>query len=202
MKVGVLALQGGFAAHQGHLEQLGIEHCQVRKPEQLVGLSGLIIPGGESSTLLKLMAPFDWLSALRAFAAEGKVIFGTCAGMILLAEKVLPSQASLGLIDIDVERNAYGRQNESFIADSDELSACLEGTKTELVFIRAPKIVRCGKEVQVLVTYQCQPVMVQQGNIIAASFHPELSKDVSLHRYIAQCCLQTKGLPHEGVCLS
>lgn len=202
MKIGVLALQGSYAAHQGHLEQLGIDHCQVRKPDQLAGLSGLIIPGGESSTLLKLMAPFDWLSALRAFAAEGNVIFGTCAGMIMLASQVLPSQASLALIDIDVERNAYGRQAESFIADSDELPACLDGTKAELVFIRAPKIVRCGAEVRVLVNYQGQPVMVQQGNIIAASFHPELSADVSLHRYIAQYCRQKEGQALGGSCLS
>ncbi|MDF1654283.1 MAG: pyridoxal 5'-phosphate synthase glutaminase subunit PdxT [Coxiellaceae bacterium] len=184
----MLALQGGFAAHQAHLERLGVKHCQVRKPEQLAELDGLIIPGGESSTLLKLMAPFDWLQAIRDFAAQGKTILGTCAGMILLAKKVLPSQMSLGLIDIEVERNAYGRQLNSFIENLSVVDAALDVDQVEAVFIRAPKIKSLSEKVQVLIRHQQQPVMVRQGNILVASFHPELSQDVAIHRYFVSNC--------------
>ncbi len=202
MKIGVLALQGGFAAHQAHLQQLNVAHCQVRKPEQLMGCDGLIIPGGESSTLLKLMAPFDWVAALQAFAASGKPIFGTCAGMILLAKAVQPQQASLSLIDIAVERNAYGRQLNSFIENISVNSEWFGVDHLEAVFIRAPKILTTGDDVKVLITHQQQPVMVQQGHILVASFHPELSDDLTVHRYFIRCCENTRNVDYGHLCLS
>lgn len=187
MMVGVLALQGGYAAHQSHLQQLGIRTCLIKKPQQLQGLSGLIIPGGESGVLLKLMAPFNWLPAIQQFVQQGGAVFGTCAGMILLAAQVSPEQASLGLIDIDVERNAYGRQCDSFIANTDDVDQAI-APSLELVFIRAPRITRSGSDVSTLVALNGKAVMVQQGRCLAASFHPELSQDLSLHRYFVSLC--------------
>ncbi|MDF1795059.1 MAG: pyridoxal 5'-phosphate synthase glutaminase subunit PdxT [Coxiellaceae bacterium] len=200
--IGVLALQGGFAAHQAHLESLGVNHCQVRKPEHLHQCEGLIIPGGESSALLKLMAPLNWLQAIAEFAAQGKMIFGTCAGLILLAKTVSPPQVSLGLIDIDVERNAYGRQLNSFIQNLSEIDAVLAINQFEAVFIRAPKIKALGDKVQVLIRHQQQPVLVQQENIIVASFHPELSQDVAIHRYFVSCCQLLRSQSDENLCVS
>ncbi|MDF1761535.1 MAG: pyridoxal 5'-phosphate synthase glutaminase subunit PdxT [Coxiellaceae bacterium] len=200
--IGVLALQGGFAAHQAHLERLGVKHCQVRKPAQLSDLDGLIIPGGESSALLKLMQPFDWLQAIRDFSAQGKMIFGTCAGMILLAKKVVPAQASLGLIDIEVERNAYGRQRNSFIQTLTIADPAVGVDQFEAVFIRAPKIKNIGSNVRVVVAHQQQPVMVQQKNILVASFHPELSQDVAMHRYFVSCSQLSRSQLNEYLCVS
>ncbi len=189
MTVGVLALQGGFAAHQNQLNKLNVKNRLVKKPEELQGLSGLIIPGGESSTLLKLMAPFNWLSALRQFSQQGGAIFGTCAGMILLANEVSPDQDSLGLIDMSVVRNAYGRQQESFITTTNDVDVSMTAP-LELVFIRAPKITRCGPDVDVLVSLADQPVMVRQGNAFAASFHPELSDSPLVHQIFVRHCQQ------------
>jgi 5'-phosphate synthase pdxT subunit len=187
MHVGVLALQGGFAAHAEKMRELGVSVVEVRRAEQLADIDGLILPGGESGALLRLLAPWQGLSHLAAFAATGRPIFGTCAGLILLAAKVEPQQDSLGLLDITATRNAYGRQIDSAIASGvfsapDEASA----REVECVFIRAPKISRVGEAVDVLVHCQGEPVMVQQGALMAATFHPELSVGYSLHQHFLQ----------------
>ncbi len=186
MKIGVLALQGDFALHTEALERCGAEPVLVRKPEELADLDGLVIPGGESTTLLRLMDAWNFVPAIEKFHAAGKPIFGTCAGLILLARDVSsPSQFSLGLIDVGVERNAYGRQRESFEARA---TATLGGTpaQIELVFIRAPRIRRVGPGVQTLVTHAGDPVMAQQGTVLVAAFHPELTADLTVHRYFCE----------------
>ena len=167
MNVGVLALQGGFELHQQALAASGFSTVLIRKPDQLNGVDALVIPGGESSALLKLMAPWDFLSAIQAFAEKQKVV-GTCAGAILMAKEVLPAQSSLSLIEMSVRRNAYGRQIESFIGAADE-------HKTKLVFIRAPEITSAGSAVQVKLHCDGKPVCVQQGNAMAMTFHPEMA---------------------------
>ncbi len=177
-KIGVLALQGDFEAHEKALTRAGAEPVQVRSSVDLGRIDGLIIPGGESSTMLKLLAEEKLLEPLREFGREHP-IFGTCAGAILLASDVVnPPQASLGLMDIDVERNAYGRQLDSRIARLNP--AGLEGD-LEAVFIRAPIIRRVGSQVNVLATYQGDPVLVEQGRHLVATFHPELTDDPRIH---------------------
>ncbi len=155
----------------------------MRKPEELAGLEGLIIPGGESTTLLKLMDRWPFVPALEKFHEAGRPVFGTCAGLIVLARDVSnPVQFSLGLIDVGVERNAYGRQRESFEARG---TAMLGGRATpiEMVFIRAPRIRRVGPGVQVLAEHGGDPVLAQAGTVLVAVFHPELTADVTVHRY-------------------
>lgn len=175
MKIGVLALQGDFDAHRRRLEELGAEVVLVKKPEQLDEIEGLVIPGGESSTFLKLLGA-EGFEKLKQFVLR-KPTFGTCAGAILLAREVEnPPQSGLGAIDIGVTRNAYGRQIDSSIREGK-----FGGTTIEMVFIRAPKISRVGKEVEVLATEGGLPVAVRQGNILATTFHPELSQDKLVH---------------------
>jgi 5'-phosphate synthase pdxT subunit len=156
----------------------------VRRLADLPGLAGLVIPGGESTTLLRLMADEPWFDALRAFHRDGGALFGTCAGAILLAREVTaPPQPSLGLLDIDVERNAYGRQVQSFDAFVD---APLLGGSVHAAFIRAPRIRRVGTGVAVLARHQGEPVLVEEGRILAATFHPEITGDPSAHaRFLA-----------------
>ena len=174
--IGVLALQGDFDAHRKRLEELGANVVLVRNPEQLDPIDGLVIPGGESSTFLKLLGKAT-LEKLKQFVRV-KPTFGTCAGAILLAKEVEnPQQAGLGAIDIDVRRNAYGRQLDSSIREG-----MFQGSPTEMVFIRAPKISRVGPKVEVIATEGGDPVMVRQGNVMAATFHPELSDDKSIHQ--------------------
>jgi 5'-phosphate synthase pdxT subunit len=183
LKIGVLALQGDFSLHARALARCGAEALEVRKPEQLAGLDGLIIPGGESTTLLKLMEAWGFVPALEKFHGDGKPIFGTCAGLILLARGVeSPRQFSLGLIDVDVERNAYGRQRESFEAHG---TATLRGRDTpiEMVFIRAPRIRRTGAGVETLARHDGEPVMARDGTVLVATFHPELTDDPAVHAY-------------------
>ncbi len=183
MRIGVLALQGDFALHEAALRRCGAEAVEVRKPAELAGLAGLIIPGGESTTLLKLMDEWGFVPAIETFHAEGKPIFGTCAGLIVLAREVEnPRQFSLGLIDVVVERNAYGRQRESFEASG---TAALDGRPMplEMVFIRAPRIRRIGPGVEPLATHAGEPVMARQGTVLVATFHPELTEDIAVHRY-------------------
>jgi pyridoxal 5'-phosphate synthase pdxT subunit len=176
MKIGVLALQGDFDAHRKRLEQLGAEVVLVRKPEQLEGLDGLVIPGGESSAFLKLIEEAGF-ARLRQFVAE-KPTFGTCAGCILLAREVEnPAQQGLGALDIRVRRNAYGRQLESSIRTGE-----MNGSPIEMVFIRAPKIVELGRGVEVLAREGNDPVLVRKGKTMAATFHPELSEDTQVHQ--------------------
>ena len=176
MTIGVLALQGDFDAHRKRLEELGAKVVLVRKPEQLDEVDGLVIPGGESSTFLKLLGE-EGFEKLKDFVRV-KPTFGTCAGAILLANEVEnPKQKGLGVLDIRIRRNAYGRQLESSIREGK-----LNGSPIEMVFIRAPKIEHLGPDVEVLATEGKDPVAVRQGNVMAATFHPELSRDGSLHR--------------------
>lgn len=182
-RIGVLALQGDFARHAQALARCGAEVVEVRKPEQLEDLDGLVMPGGESTTLLKLMEEWGFVPALEKFAGAGKPIFGTCAGAILLARDVeSPRQSSLGLIDIGVERNAYGRQRESFEGRG---PATLDGTAVDIdmMFIRAPRIRRMGEGVQSLARRGEETVMARQGSVLVATFHPELTDDPAVHRY-------------------
>lgn len=175
-RVGVLALQGDFDAHRKRLEELGAEVVLVRKPEELDQVDALIIPGGESSTFLKLLGE-EGMKKLRDFV-HTKPTFGTCAGAILLATEVEnPKQQGLGALDIRVRRNAYGRQLESSIREGNFGNAPLE-----MVFIRAPKIEHVGAGVEVLAKEGSNPVLVRKGNVMAATFHPELSDDTRVHR--------------------
>jgi 5'-phosphate synthase pdxT subunit len=186
MKIGVLALQGDFALHVKALERCGVEAVEVRKPGELADLDGLVMPGGESTTLLKLMDEWGFVPALEKFHAAGKPMFGTCAGLILLAREVdNPRQLSLGLIDVDVERNAYGRQRESFEARG---TALLDGAPTpiEMMFIRAPRIRRVGEGVDVLARQGGDPVMARQGTVLVATFHPEVTGEGAVHRYFCE----------------
>jgi pyridoxal 5'-phosphate synthase pdxT subunit len=177
MKIGVLALQGDFDAHRRRLEGLGAEVVLVKKPEQFDAVDGLVIPGGESSTFLKLLGE-EGFAKLREFVRL-RPTFGTCAGAILLANQVEnPPQAGLGALDITVRRNAYGRQVDSSIREGRFLNDPIE-----MVFIRAPKIERVGKGIEVVATEGNDPVMVRKGNTLAATFHPELSGDARIHQY-------------------
>lgn len=181
--IGVLALQGDFALHAAALERIGVPAAEVRKPGELEEVSGLIMPGGESTTLLKLMEAWDFFPALKKFHAGGAPIFGTCAGLILLAKDVEgPRQRSLGLIDITAERNAYGRQKESF---ETEITADLgEGPRPlKAVLIRAPRIRRMGPGVTPLAEHRGETLMARQGSVLVASFHPELTDDQAVHCY-------------------
>jgi pyridoxal 5'-phosphate synthase pdxT subunit len=176
MKVGVLALQGDFDAHRRRLEELGVEVVLVKKVDQLNEIDGLVIPGGESSTFLRLLGE-EGFEKLKQFV-HLKPTFGTCAGAILLAAEVEnPKQVGLGAIDIRVRRNAYGRQLESSIREGSFRSSPIE-----MVFIRAPKIERMGRGVEVLATEGNDPVVVRQGITMAATFHPELGDDPRVHQ--------------------
>ena len=187
-RIGVLAIQGDFAAHMATLREVGAEVYEVRKAAELRQVDGLVIPGGESTTLLKfiLNPDLDYIEAFQEFHQAGKPIFGTCAGLILVAKDVLnPAQFSFGFIDVGVERNAYGRQKESFETVGESY---LEGTAMPLkmVFIRAPRITRLGAQVELLATCHDQPVMARQGDILVATFHPELTGDLTVHRYFLE----------------
>jgi pyridoxal 5'-phosphate synthase pdxT subunit len=169
MRVGVLAVQGNFREHAATLRRLGADVVEVRKPEQLDGLDGLVVPGGESTTFMRLMHLYGLDQALRAF---GGPVFGTCAGMIVL------DRGHLGLMDVDVDRNAYGRQVASFEADLG-----LRGEQEPLrgIFIRAPRVRDLGPDVEVLAEHDGEPVLLRQGRFLAASFHPELTEDTRVH---------------------
>lgn len=188
--IGVLALQGDFDAHRAALERAGARAMPVRTAADLNNVDGLIIPGGESTTMLKLLDYESLFEPLRRFG-EQKPIFGTCAGAILLASDVLnPPQPSLALLDISVERNGYGRQIDSRIAPIDLAS----GGTAEAVFIRAPIIRRIGTQTKVLATYLDAPVLVEQGKHLAATFHPELSNDENqIHNLFVQRVKDTLG---------
>ncbi len=169
MRIGVLAVQGNFREHVAMLRELGAEVREIRLPEQLEGLDGLVIPGGESTAIMRLIRLYGLEDAIRTFRAP---ILGTCAGMILL------DRAHLGLVDVEVERNAYGRQVASFEAD-----VALEGETKPLrgVFIRAPRVTAAGPDVEVLASHEGEPVLLRQGRFLVASFHPELTGDTRVH---------------------
>jgi 5'-phosphate synthase pdxT subunit len=192
VRIGVLALQGDFALHARALARCGAEVVEVRKPEQLDDLDGLVMPGGESTTLLKLMDAWGFGPALEKFHAGGKPIFGTCAGLILLAREVTsPAQFSFGFIDVSVERNAYGRQRESFeAAGAVELDG--QPVPVEMVFIRAPRIRRVGEGVTTLARHGGETVMARQGTILVSTFHPELTDDPTIHQYFCRMVAEAR----------
>lgn len=179
---GVLALQGGFSAHVAAFRDVGVEPREVRRVQELDGLAGLMIPGGESTTLLNLMGDEPWFEALRRFHERGGVVAGTCAGAILLSRDVRPRQPSLGLLDAVIERNAWGRQVDSFEA---VVAAPALGGSIEAAFIRAPRFRALFPDVDVLARHAGEPVLVRQGRVVAATFHPELTRSRLLHRYLA-----------------
>lgn len=180
MLIGILAVQGDFEAHAAMLERMGVATKYVRTTADLEGCDGLILPGGESTTQLQFLQEEGLFKAIRQFAAEGGAIFGTCAGTILLASEVKnPSQASLGLLDMTVLRNAYGRQiaSDVFFGPSK-----LKKEPLEMVFIRGPVIERVGPGIEVLAEFAGKPVLVEKGRVMAATFHPELTNDTTLHK--------------------
>jgi 5'-phosphate synthase pdxT subunit len=178
-RIGVLAIQGNYASHAQALAEAGAHSFEVRKPQQLDGMDGLVLPGGESTTMLRFLEKENFFAALQAFG-RAHPVFGTCAGAILLAREVLnPPQRSLGLLDAVVERNAYGRQIDSTILTTE---TALAGGPLEMVFIRAPRIAEVGAEVEVLARREGSPVLVRQGDTMAATFHPELSADRRVHQ--------------------
>ncbi|MCV4235821.1 pyridoxal 5'-phosphate synthase glutaminase subunit PdxT [Virgibacillus sp. LDC1] len=184
MKVGVLALQGAVAEHIRSITLAGAEGVPIKKVEQLDSIDGLIIPGGESTTIGKLMRKYDFMDAIHQFSAQGKPIFGTCAGLIVLAERIQgDEEAHLKLMDITVARNAFGRQRESF--ETDLPVKGIEET-VRAVFIRAPLILEVGAGVEVLSTYKDEIVTARQGHLLAASYHPELTDDYRLHQYFVE----------------
>jgi 5'-phosphate synthase pdxT subunit len=182
-RIGVLAIQGDYASHAEALIESGAEPVEVRKPDELAGLDGLILPGGESTTVLKFLEKLSFFEFLEEFCGNHPV-FGTCAGAILLAREVRnPAQRSLGVLDAVVERNAYGRQIDSTILTAE---TALPGGPLEMVFIRAPRIVETGPGVEVLATRDGSPALVRQGRVMAATFHPELSADRRVHRLFVE----------------
>jgi len=179
MKIGIVAIQGDFEAHAAMLDRLGVEHVYVRSPKNMAGVDAVILPGGESSTHLKVMTEEGLFGSLKQFAANGGAFFGTCAGAILLAREVHgPEQASLGLLDVSILRNGYGRQLSSEIHFG---PTKLREEPLEMVFIRAPLIQSSGPDVQTLAEDASRPVLVRQGRILASTFHPELTSDTFVH---------------------
>jgi 5'-phosphate synthase pdxT subunit len=190
MQVGVLALQGAFAAHSDCLTSIGVQSIEVRTPEQLSSVDALLMPGGESSTMSQLLESSGLFDPISSRIAGGMPVFGTCAGMILLASEILDGrsdQRSFSAIDISVRRNAFGRQVDSFEATINSSVGDFHG-----VFIRAPRIERVGDDVEILGSIDGEPVLVRQGNVLAASFHPELSNDARLHEYFVSITANKK----------
>ena len=196
MKIGILALQGAFKEHMNIFVRLGVEVCQVKLAEDLEGLDGLVIPGGESTTIGKLAVRYGLMTPLRHFA-EHRSVWGICAGMILMAKRIETDQPWLGFMDMTVSRNAFGRQVDSF-----EIDLIVKGIDGETsfsfpaVFIRAPKVTRVGENVTVLATYGEDPVLVQQNHFLAASFHTELDNDTRLLEYFLRNFCSTPTNPN------
>jgi pyridoxal 5'-phosphate synthase pdxT subunit len=193
MRIGILAIQGDYEAHARTLERLGVDYAFVRTPQEAAQVDAMILPGGESSTMLKFLQEEKLEAPLRNLAARGGAFFGTCAGAILLAREVRgPAQASLALVDVTVTRNAYGRQLSSEVRQAD---TTLKDSPLEMVFIRAPIIDRIGPNVQVLAIERGRPVLVREGKMLIATFHPELTDDTTVHEYFlkmaAEACPPT-----------
>lgn len=189
MKIGVLALQGAFIEHSKMLKKLGVDVCEVRLPEHLEGTSGLIIPGGESTTIMKLLKQFNLLEPIKEKAFKGFPVFGTCAGAICMAKNVVNSHPikmeTLGLMDITIQRNAFGRQVDSFEAGLKIKT--LGEPPFPAVFIRAPIIKNVGENIELVFSLEDGTIVAaRQGNLLAVSFHPELSKDTRLHKYFIE----------------
>ncbi|MGB8646304.1 MAG: pyridoxal 5'-phosphate synthase glutaminase subunit PdxT [Anaerolineae bacterium] len=192
MKIGVLALQGDFREHIQMLRSLGVEACEVRKPDELQGLDGLIIPGGESTTIGKLAREYRLIDPIREMVTAARPVWGTCAGMIVLAKDVGMRQPLVGVMDVEVKRNAFGRQVDSFEADLTvpALSALDNGSGPHpfhAIFIRAPLIEKVGPDVEVLARLEDGTIVAaRQGHLLATSFHPELTADTRFHRYFLE----------------
>ncbi|GIV16370.1 MAG: pyridoxal 5'-phosphate synthase subunit PdxT [Armatimonadota bacterium] len=189
LTIGVLALQGDFEAHLRMLQRCGVQAQEVRTVQQLQEVDGLIIPGGESTTIIKLMQRYGLDEILRQRAQQGMPVYGTCAGLIVMARDIegYPQQPRLGLLDVAVARNAFGRQVDSFEIDLPVPK--LGEPPLRAVFIRAPYITRAGENVEVLASLDGKIVLVQQGNLLGGAFHPELTDDLRLHEYFVQMAL-------------
>ena len=195
MKIGILAIQGDYEAHAKMLERIGVDYSFVRIPQDLQGLAGIILPGGESTTHLKVMTEEGLFDALKEFAARKGAFFGTCAGTILLAKEVHgPAQASLALLDASVLRNGYGRQLASDVRMG---KTRLHPEPLEMVFIRAPIIEKIGAAVEVLAEDAGHPVLVREGRILASTFHPELTEDTTVHEYFVRLARNGSASKHE-----
>lgn len=190
--IGVLALQGAFAKHVAMLESIGVRAIEVRKPDELAICNGLIIPGGESTTIMRQLNFIHLIEPLKEFAKQ-KPLFGTCAGLILMSQEIIEDPMEpFKILDISVERNAFGRQYESFNVN---LTAKLGTSKPDIipaVFIRAPRIRHCGSSVEILATFEGEPVLVKQGFHLGATFHPELTHNTAIHKYFANLVTQMK----------
>ncbi len=198
VKIGVLSLQGAFKEHIKKLKECGVDAIEVRFPEQLKQIDGLIIPGGESTTMNKLLGKYKFKESLDKFFKEGKPILGTCAGLILLSENIRGEGKGLGYIDIDVRRNAYGRQVDSFEDFIDINFNRNEGrnknsTKFKSVFIRAPKILNTGRSVKIMAKLEGEAVLVRNSNVMVCTFHPELTDDLRIHQYFVNMIKKYKG---------
>ncbi len=190
MKIGILAVQGDFEAHAAMLHDLGIDTVQVRAPADMHGCDGLILPGGESTTQLQFLQEEGLYETIQRFAAEGHAVFGTCAGAILLASDVQnPAQASLGLLDMTILRNGYGRQLASDVFTG---PSTLKDEPLEMVFIRGPIIERTGPGIEILASHAGKPAIVQKGKILATTFHPELTSDTTVHEYFLKLAASAK----------
>jgi pyridoxal 5'-phosphate synthase pdxT subunit len=189
--VGVLALQGDFREHINILRKINVEAREIRLPSQIGDLDGLIIPGGESTAINKLMEKYDLDKKIKKFALSARPLFGTCAGLIILSRRIEDGERQLGLIDIDVKRNAYGRQIESFEEKiSLNLNYGMDSKKFNSVFIRAPKIIRTGKTVKILARNNDEVVLAREKNILVSTFHPELADDNRIHKYFVTMILE------------
>ena len=196
MRIGILAVQGDYEAHARMLERLGAEYAFVRTPEQAQGVDAMILPGGESTTMLKFLQEEGLEAPLRNLAARGAAFFGTCAGAILMAREVRgPAQASLGLADVTVTRNAYGRQLASEVRTA---PSTLKNEPLEMVFIRAPIIEKTGPAVEILASEQGRPVLVRDGRMLLSTFHPELTDDPSVHEYFLKMAAKPAAVPQLG----
>lgn len=186
MKIGVLGIQGAIQEHLRMIERTGNEPLWVKSTSELAKVSGLIMPGGESTTMIRLMKKYELWDALREAIVSGLPVYATCAGMILLAREIVnyPDQETLGVLDVVVERNGYGRQVASFETDLD--IPVIGDEPFRAIFIRAPIIEKCGENVEILSTYKEKPVLVKQGKILATSFHPELTDDLRIHEYFVK----------------
>jgi len=189
VRVGVLALQGAVAEHIRSIRACGAEAVAIKKTNQLDEIDGLIIPGGESTTIGKLMREYGFIEAIRERSANKMPIFGTCAGLIVIAKRIIGQEPHLGLMDITVSRNAFGRQRESFETDLDVRGI---DDKVRAVFIRAPLITETGAGVEVLATFEGQVVAAREGHLLATSFHPELTDDHRMHAYFLDMIRESK----------
>jgi len=194
IRVGVLALQGAFREHIKSLEKCGVSTVEIKSPDQLDDIDALIIPGGESTTIRKLLEKYKFRSRLDKFYKDYKPIFVTCAGLVLIAKNIKGEGMGLSYIDVDVERNAYGRQIDSFEELLNiNLDGSQNGRKFNSIFIRAPKILNVGEKVEILGKFGQEAVLIRENNIIASTFHPELTDDLRIHRYFISMIKHNKG---------